>query len=337
MDDPVVKLAPNRHKALKVYKQQLKRLSKNPEDRKAILKAEKRLQDMGFMAYVKYLPDEIQKMLRDSKIQNFLPWRISWKDSLSTPVRPVFDGRMVTDSGYSINDIVAKGTNNMNKLVEMFIRWRGHTVAFHSDIQKMYNAIKLDPSHWCLQRYLWEENLDPEKEPVEKVIKTLIYGVKSSGNQAERGIRLTAEMYATEYPEVSEIVHKDTYMDDILSGAATSGEALRFTDELELVLNFGGFTFKGFTVSGRDPDEALTKDGCQYQCHWPSLVFKRRYVPFGCERAQLCKETRRKEDATHPYRPRKVDSENVYVKSNRSIRYIRYVGTNTCYNESRSS
>ena len=77
MHDPVVKLAPNRHKALKVLKQQIKRLSKSPDDKKAIIKAENKLQDMGFVAYVKDLPEDIQKMLRDSPIKNFLPWRIA--------------------------------------------------------------------------------------------------------------------------------------------------------------------------------------------------------------------------------------------------------------------
>ena len=44
--------------------------------------------------------------------------------------------------------------------------------------------------------------LDPRELPEEKVIKTLIYGVKSSGNQADRGLRETARLSAEEYPKV---------------------------------------------------------------------------------------------------------------------------------------
>ena len=77
------------------------------------------------------------------------------------------------------------------------------------DIKKMYNSVKLDEQHWCLQRYIWQDDLDPGKIPEEKVIKTLIYGVKSSGNQAERGLRETAKLSRDQYLEVCEVICKD--------------------------------------------------------------------------------------------------------------------------------
>ena len=70
----------------------------------------------------------------------------------------------------------------MNKLIEIVVRWITHQVAFHTDIQKMYNSFKLRQEDWCYQRYIWQQGLDPSKIPNEKVIKTQIYGVCSSGN-----------------------------------------------------------------------------------------------------------------------------------------------------------
>ena len=46
----------------------------------------------------------------------------------------------------------------------------------------MYISIKLHEENWCLQQNIWQQDLDPTKIQEEKVIKTLIYGVKSSGN-----------------------------------------------------------------------------------------------------------------------------------------------------------
>jgi len=129
--------------------------------------------------YVRNLPDETQIMLKDHPIQNFIPWRAVWKQSsLSTPCRVVFDASQVTSSGYSLNDILAKGKNGLNKLQEIVTRWSAHPIGIHTDISKMYNTIRLDERDWCLQRYVWEQNLDPSKIPEEKVIKTLIYGVR---------------------------------------------------------------------------------------------------------------------------------------------------------------
>ena len=134
-------------------------------------------------------------MLQNNKIQNFIPWRAVWKESsISTPCRVVFDASQATSSGFSLNDILAKGRNNMNKLVEIVIRWYTHKFAFHTDVQKMYNSVKLQEEDWCLQRYILQENLDPTKIPEEKIIKTLTYGVKSSGNQAEYGLRETTRL-----------------------------------------------------------------------------------------------------------------------------------------------
>ncbi len=253
--DPSVKLCPNKGIARKIYDQQLRKLNKNPADKESVLKSEGKLQSLGYVAYVKDLPEDTQVMLSTSPIQNFIPWLVVWKeDSMTTPCRMVSHASMPTASGYSLNDCLAKGRNNLNKLLEIWIRWRIHPFAFHNDINKMYNNVSLIPENWCLQRYLFEPNLDPTKEPLEKVIKTAIYGVKSSGNQAECALRKTAELSKEQYPEVYEVVTKDVYVDDCMSGEQSESSAMRRMDEMEIVLNNGGFTFKGCTVSGRPPE-----------------------------------------------------------------------------------
>ena len=90
----------------------------------------------------------------------------------------------------------------------------------------MFNSIKLRQEDWCYQRYIWQQDLHSSKIPDEKVIKTLIYGVPSSGNQAETSLRKTADISKNEYPEICEIIHKDIYVDDCLSGSSTETSAL---------------------------------------------------------------------------------------------------------------
>ena len=126
-------------------------------------------------------------MLKASDVQNFIPWRAVWNgNSVSTPCHIIFDASQQTASGTSLNDILAKGKNNTNKLVEIVIRWSKHRIGFHTDIKKMYNTVQLRQEDWCLQHYFWQRDLGKSKIPEGKIIKTLIYGVKSSGNQAER-------------------------------------------------------------------------------------------------------------------------------------------------------
>ena len=82
----------------------------------------------------------------------------------------------------------------------------------------MYNSVKLRKEDWTFQRYIWQTELDSKKIPVEKIIKTFIYGFRPSGNQAGRGLRETARILKDEYPNVYQIIQKDVYVGDCQSG-----------------------------------------------------------------------------------------------------------------------
>ena len=125
----------------------------------------------------------------------------------------------------------------------------------------MYNRVKLCEEHWCLQRYIWQSNLDSTDRPDKKVIKMLIYRVKSSGNQAERGLRETAQIFQDEYPKVNNIVKKDIFVDDCISGEICTRSAFQRAKELTLVLRKGGFGLKGFTFSGKPAEKDVSPDG----------------------------------------------------------------------------
>ena len=259
--NPAVKLASNKEMALKIYYQQLRKLDKCLQDKNDVINSERKFQNLGYVDYIDNLTASQQKLLRESQ-QYFNPWRAVWNsNSLSTPCRVVFDASHPTSTGYSLNDILAKGRNSMNKLVEIMLRWMTHKYAFHTDVQKMYNAVQLQEEHWCYQRYIWQTDLDQSKIPQEKVIKTLIYGIRSSGNQAEKGLRETASLSKTDYPDIHEIVHKDIYVDDCLSGASSHQKVLTVADQLQIVLNRGGFSLKGITFSGENPHRTLSNNG----------------------------------------------------------------------------
>ena len=258
------KLAPNKEIASRIYYQQLKKLNRpeNNKDKADILESEAKLQKLGYVEYVENLTPEQQSTLREATNHNFIPWRAVWKESsISTPCRVVFDASHPTSSGVSLNDILAKGQNNYNKLQHLLIRWSTHPIGIHTDIRKMYNTINLHQEHWQFQRYIWQQDLDPSKIPKEKIIKTLIYGVRSSGNQAECGLRSIGQLFSNEYPEVNRIIKEDVYVDDCITGESSTPEAFKRADEIQTVVSRGNFTLKGFTFTGMKPTQDLSEDG----------------------------------------------------------------------------
>ena len=259
--DPTKKLKSNENIAKTIYFRQIKKLNLNQKDKEDVILAEKKLHDLNFVEFVENLTEEQRKKIFSNALKYFIPWRAVWNgNSLSTPCRPVFDASHPTSTGVSLNMTLAKGRNNMNKLLQILIRWRIRRCGFHTDIQKMYNAIKLEEEFWSYQLYFWQKDLDPNIEPLIKVIKTLIYGVTPSGNQAERALRETANLQKDKYPRQCEIVNDDAYVDDIVSGEDSYDTAREVTDGLEIMLNGGGFRTKGVTFSGFDPPDNLSNE-----------------------------------------------------------------------------
>ena len=259
--DPTKRLKSNYHIAEKIYFSQVRKLQKVEKDRADVVSAFKKLIDMNYITKLTDLSKEDQNLINSSEVKYFIPWTAVWNtNSVSTPCRPVFNASCATDTGNSLNDLLPKGRNSLNKLCHIIIRWRAHLSAFHTDVQKMYNTIKLDPRHWCYQLCLFHDFLDPDAKPITFVIRTLIYGVKTSGNQAERAIRETALLSRDEFPRQNEIVQNDIYMDDCLSGEVSYERAVEVTNDLQVVLGKTNFRLKGITHSGFDPPGHLCND-----------------------------------------------------------------------------
>ena len=243
LHNPSHKLAPNKNIACKIFDGQVKKLSLCQEDKLDVIISERKLQELGFVDFLENLTIEQQNKIKKNPVNYFIPWRSIWNtNSVTTRCRLVFDAsHHPTSTGFSLNSLLLKGRNNMIKLVELGIRWKLHVCAFHTDVCKMYNTIHLEEAYWCYQLYLWDDDLDVNNEPRVKVIKTLIYGVKPSGNQAERAIRETGNLMKDSYSRQHEIIQDDIYIDDCMSGEDNYDLAYETTDGLKIVLNKSGF------------------------------------------------------------------------------------------------
>ena len=94
------------------------------------------------------LPAEKQEEILNSKLSYTIPADVAFKEaSVSTPARWVFDAGSKSPTGYSLNDLLAKGTINLIKLVNMVFGWWIGASAFTGDIRMFYNSILLHQDH----------------------------------------------------------------------------------------------------------------------------------------------------------------------------------------------
>ena len=91
------------------------------------------------------------------------------------------------------------------------------------------------------------------------MIEILIDGVKSNGNQEKRVLRETAKLSQLEYLKVFQIVKSN--VEKCILGQQSEKVPLTRADELEVVLNRGGFVSKEVTFSKQDLPESLSDHG----------------------------------------------------------------------------
>ncbi|XP_011879669.1 PREDICTED: uncharacterized protein LOC105568535, partial [Vollenhovia emeryi] len=110
---------------------------------------------------------------------------------------------------------------------------------YAKDIAKMYRQILVHESQTSLQSIIWREN--PEAEIEEFELLTVTYGTKPASFLATRCLQQLAEVERTSYPKATEVVGREFYIDDLLTGANTEHEVITLKEELTELLAKGGF------------------------------------------------------------------------------------------------
>ncbi|XP_071651699.1 uncharacterized protein [Temnothorax longispinosus] len=154
-------------------------------------------------------------------------------------LRVVFNASAKTSSGKSLNDILRVGPNIQQTLFAIVLRFRQHLYVITADIVKMYRQVNLQEDQRHLQRILWRPSING---PIlDHLLLTIIYGNAASAFQAIRSLHQAAHNARKSYPAASQIIIRDFYVDDLLTGCNDLDELRVLKDELILVLRAACF------------------------------------------------------------------------------------------------
>ena len=259
---PEENLKNNRHIALKMLDRILKKYCTDPDQRKTIMKAWDKMIDRKHLIFIDELSSEHQKMLATAKVSYWIPWNLQFKDSLSTPIRPVLNASSTTASGLSLNDCLAKGSPDLVKLLSVMLDWQMGDSAVCGDISQFYPTIKLIPEHWQYQRILMREKLDPNGKLLEAVLVKLGFGVQSVSAQSEETVRRLAKDLWDTFPAVAELLIRKRYVDDLAKSSKSKEESMKLIEDTSKILKEKlDMEIKGWSVTGEKPPPDVTKDG----------------------------------------------------------------------------
>ncbi|XP_024876784.1 uncharacterized protein LOC112457783 [Temnothorax curvispinosus] len=145
-------------------------------------------------------------------------------------LRVVFNASAKTSSGKSLNDILRVGPNIQQTLFAIALRFQQHLYVITADIVKMYCQVNLQEDQRHLQRILWKPSIDG---PIlDHLLLMIIYGNAASAFQAIRSLHQAAHNARKSYPAASQIIIRDFYVDDLLTGCNDLDELRALKDEL---------------------------------------------------------------------------------------------------------
>nr|CAI5818359.1 unnamed protein product [Callosobruchus analis] len=232
-------------------------------------KLEKRFhQDTNFKSeYCKFMSEYEQlghmtrieaDMLKQDCLNYYLPHHgVIKESSTTTKLRVVYDASAKTTAGLSLNDVLKTGPLIQRDLFSIVLKFRRHNVVFIGDIEKMYRQVDILPSERDLQRIVWRDS--PERELSHYRLNTVTYGTSPAPFLATRCLQQAAFDNLDSFPEASDAIINDFYMDDILSGHDTVQDAIRLKNEITNILHQSGFVLRKF----RSNHQSVVEDDMQ--------------------------------------------------------------------------
>ena len=249
-------LGDNRKECERRLRTQLQKLAKRPEEeRNQVQQSIRKLISRGFVCTKNEFSDEERRAVEENEGPYTLPVSIVFKSSsLSSPSRVCLDGSARTSTGYSLNCLLPKGALSLSigSLVQV---WKGFPVVASGDLSSFYCRFSLDATHWGLQKFLWVDDLDPTGPTTTYYVKTIIFGIRSSGLVCHFGLTKLIEVFDC-------LKNSVFYVDDCISYFYDLDQAKTEIQKIADVLDKYNLPFKsgGLSLLGQTPSPEVVND-----------------------------------------------------------------------------
>lgn len=230
--------------------------------------------------------------------------------SSTTKLRVVFDASAKsTPSDKSLNEVLQVGGVVQSDLFTILLRFRKHAIVFTADIAKMYRQVLVAPDHTRFQRIFWRLESSHPLRVLE--LLTVTYGTAAAPFLATRCLLQLCNDEGHQFPLASRIITDDCYVDDILSGAKDVEEAVVAQNQLQQLLELGGFPIHKWSsncpeLMSRIPEEKREK---LVRLDHASEVIKTLGLTWSPQNDDFMFVTKISSDLSDTYTKRKIFSE----------------------------
>ena len=241
----------NRQLAVKRWNQLKSRFKKNPKfssDYKIFMK--------DLISQCAERVPEYRLEVQDGKV-NYVPHTGVYHPKKPGQIGIVFDCS-AQFNGVCLNDYLLQGPDFMNDLLGILCRFRQESVAFMTDIKRMFHQFMVTKEHRDLLRSLWWLDGDPSKEVVEYLIKVHLFEASSSPGCANFGLRRAADDGEQDFgAHAAAFIRKTFYVDDGLKSVATVPEAIELIKASRAISDKAGLRLHKIVSNKKDVLEAI--------------------------------------------------------------------------------
>ncbi|GFW49834.1 integrase catalytic domain-containing protein [Trichonephila clavipes] len=210
---------------------------------------------------------EVKPEITDNKLKRpvyYLPHQAIKKDGrLTSKRRIVFDAGSHQNNELSLNDCLWPGINLNPNLLDILINFRLNAIAFCSDIKQAFLQICLADEHKDAVRFLWSDD-EPcvHKRPKLQVYRfnRVNFGVSSSPFLLAATIRHHIERYKHEFPDTVELLDRNFYVDDLISGGNEFDEALQTSRRAKNIMEAAGMDLRKWITNDANLMEQWKKE-----------------------------------------------------------------------------
>lgn len=211
--------------------------------------------------------EEVKEEEKNSRI-HYLPHHPVFKpNSLTTPVRPVFDASCKTGRNPSLNDCLEKGPNLLELIPSLLLRFRQKKIGVIADIRKAFQMILVDPVDRDYLRFLWWK--DPHQRRDVKIYRhrRVVFGVNSSPFLLGAVIGLHLESASPEDRETAIMVAKSLYVDNLVTSVNSVEDLEELRRKAVKLLASASMELRQWECS-----ECLLGPGSDYSSHLTTSV-----------------------------------------------------------------
>ncbi|UYV61943.1 hypothetical protein LAZ67_1007130, partial [Cordylochernes scorpioides] len=203
--------------------------------------------------------------------------RVGMQDFFGNSLDLCVRQQMALERRLALNDQLGKdyykfmedyeGLGHMTQLTEIPVGDQvGHCYLPHHAViggqpnRGKFRVILVRPSDAERQRIIWRRR--SEDKLMAYRLNTVTYGTAAAPFLAMRTLLKLVEDEGAKYPRASRAIIKDTYVDDIITGADDLRDGMALRDELIEVLRCGGFTLKKWSSNDLTILGNIAKEHC---------------------------------------------------------------------------